>query len=134
MNINKRLHEILEPDNRIHRAIKKTCFASYEGYKCSCGKREAYLDQIEDHVDYCNHVPEYSHCDEIAEKMRERGLWEEFVKWVWAIEQKNHAESYPNNWPKFMEAIKKSFANTLTTPHILKTAIISWHDQKEGRG
>jgi hypothetical protein len=111
---NRKLHNILEPDGCWHEDEQGVWW--WIDLPCRhCGIT----------IEEGGTNPTYSHSDVIAEKMRERGLWEGFVVW--------HSQQILINVIGVLPDFKFIFtvqhltnADILTIPKDLKQAIISW--------
>jgi hypothetical protein len=68
--------------------------------------------------------PTYDNPAVIAEKMRERGLWEEFMDWHWDCIMFSACGSSAG------KIFTVTLADILTTPALLAQAIVSWWETK----
>jgi hypothetical protein len=111
--LNRRLYAILEPDG---------CWHYFEDINASiCGTcKGAFL------MPYAAN-PTYSHSDEIAALMMERGLWMKFKNWYWQV---GIHQMYPKMRGRANKVSK--LWQVLVTPTLLKQAIISWHELTQG--
>jgi len=134
MDINKRLHEIID-GGCWHEGSCLWC--GYLNFAEECENRSSHmylygvsLDGWCECFEWCgnrNLNPTYAHVEEIAEKMRAKGLWDEFV----AHMVNECVAIYTVNEIKYETGEPNAHADILTTSEYLKQAIISWHEEGE---
>jgi hypothetical protein len=137
--LNKRVHAILEPDGCCHEWNK----VNAPSYAREIGGTQAYILERQKCI-HCNTKrvevegrykinPTYSHSDEIAALMMERGLLDDFLIWHGnEIEGMCHQlfdhYLFPRDVVDIMRIVDKTI---ILTPSLLKTAIVSWDDRRE---
>jgi hypothetical protein len=125
-----KLHAILEPDGCWHgeRVTSKNLKAhNLTIWTCDCGYIiNTAMGWSPDNEQWDN--PTYDNPALIAEKMRERGLWEEFIYWHECQMPEEYDDENHFRFGEIWEIAIVSGADIITTPALLSEAIISWHE------
>lgn len=120
----KQLHAILQPDVCWHEITrcKWDGYDMYESY-CSCGRGpyNSFHERGENELFGLCGNPTYDNPAIIAELMKSRGLWDEFVVSL---------KEYEIDLCKPRNRHFVAFADILTAPALLGRAIIAWRASK----
>jgi len=128
----------MDIDERVHEIIDGGCW-----HEVGLFRVPMYEERPEPWCPKCkkweSFNPSYSHVEGIAEKMRVKGIWEDFIKWHgMEIQVMCHQlfdfPEYFIHPSEVVDMMRMVDADILTIAHLLKQAIISWKEaHSEGK-